>query len=59
MIESILARIVAATRADLAERVIPAEVPEEPAAEGGFAEEPEPEGIGSMPDVETASAAAN
>jgi small subunit ribosomal protein S2 len=46
-------------RADLAERVIPAEVREEPAAEGGFAEEPEPEGIGSMPDVETASAAAN
>jgi small subunit ribosomal protein S2 len=44
-------------RADLAERAIPAEIPEELAAE--VPEQLEPEGIESEPGVETASAAAS
>ncbi len=44
-------------RADIAERAIPSEVPEELAAE--FLEESKPEGIETAPDAETASAVAN
>jgi small subunit ribosomal protein S2 len=44
-------------RADLAERAIPAEISEAPAAE--VPEEAEPVGIESEPDAETASAVAN
>ncbi len=44
-------------RADLAERAIPAEISESPAAE--VPEEAEPEGIESEPDAETVSAVAN